>query len=131
MQKPELWSSFWSKNLITGKIIFPLIFLSFFGHFFKNFVLGLCWVSKVIYFRVGNSILNSRMHFPLSLYHSLSHFRIFPLQETDGAFWLYHYSVLSLLGGKNYPLFWKTIPFVVNTTALIYLTKYSDKNWID
>jgi len=32
------------------------------------------------------------------------------------------------LGGKNYSLFSKTFLFVVNTTALIYLPKYSDKN---
>ena len=37
--------------------------------------------------------------------------------------------------GKKFPsyyyrIFSKTFPFVVNTTALSYLAKYSDNNWI-
>ena len=76
--RPELWSSFWIKHQSGEKIIFPLIFPAFFGHFFKNLVIGPCGVSKVINIRSGNSILDFIMHFPLSLYHFPPPFPHFP-----------------------------------------------------
>ena len=63
--RPELESSFWIKHQSGEKIIPPPIFPAFFEHFFKNFMIGPRWVSKVINFRSGNPILNYKMNFPL------------------------------------------------------------------
>ena len=93
--RPELWSSFCIKHQSGEKIISPLFFPAFFGHFFKNFLIGPCGVSKVINIRSGNSILDSIMHFPLSLYYSPPRSRIFPLQKAKEAFWLYYWRFLS------------------------------------
>ena len=94
----KLWSSFWIKNQSERKIFFPLIFPAFSGHFFyKNFALGLCGVSKVINIGSGNSILDSIMHFPLSLYHFLPYSRVFSLLKAKEAFWLCNYRDFSLI----------------------------------
>ena len=77
----ELWSI---KNQSERKIFFPLIFPAFSGHFFKNFALGLCGLSKVINIWSGNSILDSIMHFPPFL-----------IPFSPLSFWLYYQRFLS------------------------------------
>ena len=67
--RPELWSSFWIKHQ-SGEKIIPPPFSCILGHFFKNFVIDPCGVSKVINIGPGNSILDILIHFPMSLYHS-------------------------------------------------------------
>ena len=47
----------------------PEFFPHFSDIFFKNFVLGPCGLFKVINIGSGNSVLDSILHFPLSLYH--------------------------------------------------------------
>ena len=70
-------------------------FSRIFRTFFKNFVIGACWVSKVINIGSENSILDSILHFPLSLYHSSPFSRIFPLLKAIEAFRLYFSMILA------------------------------------